>query len=255
MYNLHIEYYLVNFDSHVWLKEDSVNDLHLYLANVNPKSINSHWFLSTSTSEKNFTVDPFTIGKTSGTIVNWEFDPPIGYCNWVHVGVRFDSTYNVMPLGALWTHSKPKEPDIPPRNMVFEPVFWQNWRTNVDTIIDIVINDVDLEATKGLIEELDPMRVRPRVPVSISRTWAFSAEIIPLEELTWEGKKLAELEWQSEKPVRIEPGGAAELKIAGFDPKEHKTVIVKYSVFDPEIQDTTARYINQAVIIAEKAKR
>lgn len=208
---------LSNFDLHNFTG-GMVNDLEVILAGITCTDIQDYF-------HGRGYPPACSLGENSVRIW-WEFDKePLEYCEWGHFGVQLKQGAKQPIWGwAIWTiNGDPQEPPI--------PFPWQRWEGDTACYVyDIIIGTPQFP------------------PVIVSRQWAISDEVIPLDSLTPDNPMVEGLNWHPLEPAELAEGDSLVTRIGPTKPGD-AAVLVMYNVARVEVPDSIQTiFVNEAVI-------
>ncbi|MDP2895390.1 MAG: hypothetical protein Q8Q12_02375 [bacterium] len=187
---------------------------------------------------------PQLVETERGIVIIWKA-PDGTYlepCEWLHLGISLRAgTPPILYARATWTLD-----GQPVGTVAF---VWQNWVGYADSSVgDIIIPPMEFPTQPGT-QEPDALIV--------SRSWATSGSVIPLDNLTQDDPLVIQLNWPPRPPQVdvLTPDSEPSEVLIGPTPEEIQAIVVQYTVALESTQQVEAVFTNQARIVHDSSPK
>jgi hypothetical protein len=158
------------------------------------------------------------------TTITWEFNEPLEYCTWIHLGVRLDPGVGAPVVIGSTLNDAAGDP------IATLPFPWQRW---VGTVECPVIDLIDANPTI------------PAIGVRVARQAALSPYEIPLQNLTVNDPMVIGLSWMNYGTQMLYPDSVLTLT---FLTAGEAAAVVRYDVSSYDGIDQYVRFLSEAVL-------
>lgn len=187
---------------------------------------------------------PQVVETERGIVIIWKA-PDGTYlepCEWLHLGISLRAgAPPILYARATWTLD-----GQPVGTIAF---VWQNWVGYADSSVgDIIIPPTEFPTKPGT-QEPDSLIV--------SRSWATSTSVIPLDNLTQDDPLVMQLNWPPRPPQVdvLTPDSEPSEMLIGPTPEEIQAIVVQYAVTLQSTQQVQAVFTNQARIVHDASPK